>query len=290
MSKTILITGSSSGFGRDTAETLHHAGHTVYASMRGVQGKNREAAEVLRKLGIKTVELDVSDDTSVEAGVKAVLAEAGKIDVLVNNAGIASTGVTEAFTTEQAKAIFDTNVIGLLRVTRAVLPSMRQQHDGLIINIGSILGRVTFPFVGIYGASKFAVEALTDSLRYEVSQLGVEVVAVQPSGYPTNFFTNIQTPAGIEVTESYGAGHRQARRSSQGQPRCPHRRRRAVRLRPGQRGRRAGAIQGGRGSGSQPSRKSRLINHQTKGSRHAQSNNCSCSRRVRRRVQLAAGV
>lgn len=204
MSKTILITGASSGFGRDTAETLRRAGHTVYASMRGVQGKNREAAEALRKLGIKTVELDVSDDASVEAGVENVLAEAGKIDVLVNNAGIASAGVTEAFTTEQAKAIFDTNVIGLLRVTRAVLPSMRRQHDGLIINLGSILGRVTFPFVGIYGASKFAVEALTDSLRYELSQLGVEVVEVQPSGYPTNFFTNLQSPASTEVTKSYG--------------------------------------------------------------------------------------
>ena len=204
MSKTMLITGTSSGFGRDTAETLRLAGHTVYASMRGAEGKNFEAAEALRKLGIKTVELDVSDDASVEAGVKNVLAEAGTIDVLVNNAGIASAGVTEAFTAEQAHAIFDTNVIGLLRVTRAVLPSMRRQHDGLIINIGSILGRVTFPFVGIYGASKFAVEALTDSLRYEVSQLGVEVVAVQPSGYPTNFFTNIQTPAGTEVAKSYG--------------------------------------------------------------------------------------
>jgi len=204
MSKTILISGASSGFGRDTAETLHRAGHTVYASMRGVQGKNQEAAEALRKLGVKTVELDVSDDASVEAGVRTVLADAGMIDVLVNNAGIASAGVTEAFTTEQAKAIFDTNVIGLLRVTRAVLPSMRQQHDGLIINIGSILGRVTFPFIGIYGASKFAVEALTDSLRYEVSQLGVEVVEVQPSGYPTNFFTNLQSPASTEVTKSYG--------------------------------------------------------------------------------------
>ena len=204
MSKTILITGASSGFGRDTAETLHRAGHTVYASMRGVQGKNRDAAVALRKLGVKTVELDVSDDASVKAGVENVLAEAGKIDVLVNNAGIASAGVTEAFTTEQAKAIFDTNVIGLLRVTRAVLPSMRQKRDGLIINIGSILGRVTFPFVGIYGASKFAVEALTDSLRYEVSQLGVEVVEVQPSGYSTNFFTNLQSPASTEVTKSYG--------------------------------------------------------------------------------------
>jgi len=172
--------------------------------MRGAQGKNREAAEALRKLGIKTVELDVSDDASVKAGVKKVLAEAGKIDVLVNNAGIGSAGVTEAFTAEQAKVVFDTNVIGLLRVTRAVLPSMRQKRDGLIINIGSILGRVTFPFLGIYGASKFAVEALTDSVRYEVSQLGVEVVEVQPSGYPTNFLTGIQTPADTEVTKSYG--------------------------------------------------------------------------------------
>jgi NADP-dependent 3-hydroxy acid dehydrogenase YdfG len=205
MSKTILITGASSGFGRDTAETLHRAGHTVYASMRDVQGKNREAADALRKLGVKTVEVDVRDDASVDAGVQNVLAEAGKIDVLVNNAGIGSAGVTEAFTTEQAKAIFDTNVIGLLRVTRAVLPSMRHQHEGLIINIGSIFGRVTFPFLGIYGASKFAVEALTDSLRYEVSQLGVEV---QPSTYPTNFVASIQRPADTEVTKSYGeVGH-----------------------------------------------------------------------------------
>jgi NAD(P)-dependent dehydrogenase (short-subunit alcohol dehydrogenase family) len=204
MSKTILITGTSSGFGRDTAETLFRAGHTVYASMRGPQGKNQEAAEALQKLGIKTVELDVSDDASVEAGVKKVLAEAGKIDVLINNAGIGSAGVTEAFTAEQAKLVFDTNVIGLFRVTRAVLPAMREKRDGLIINIGSILGRVTFPFSGIYGASKFAVEALTDSLRYEVSQLGIEVVEVQPSAYPTNFFTDIQTPADTEVTKSYG--------------------------------------------------------------------------------------
>src|SRR6478672_77744 len=202
MSQTILITGTSSGFGRDTAATLHRAGHTVYASMRAVQGKNREAAEALRKLGIKTVELDVSDDASVEAGVKEVLAEAGTIDVLVNNAGIGSAGVTEAFTAEQAKVVFETNVIGLLRVTRAVLPSMRQKRDGLIINIGSVLGRVTFPFLGIYGASKFAVEALTDSLRYEVSQLGIEVVEVQPSAYPTNLFASVQTPADTEVTKS----------------------------------------------------------------------------------------
>jgi NADP-dependent 3-hydroxy acid dehydrogenase YdfG len=204
MSKTILITGASSGFGRDTAETLARAGHTVYASMRGAQGKNREASDALQKHGIRTVELDVNDDASVAAAVKKVLAEAGKIDVLVNNAGIASAGVTEAFTADQAKAIFDTNVIGLLRVTNAVLPSMRQKRDGLVINIGSILGRVTFPFFGIYGASKMAVEALTDSLRLEVSQLGVEVVEVQPSAYPTNMYSSIQMPAKDDVTTSYG--------------------------------------------------------------------------------------
>src|ERR1700745_2598584 len=205
MSKTILITGASSGFGRDTAETLFRAGHTVYASMRGTQGKNREAAEALRKLGIMTVELDVSDDASVEAGVKKVLVEAGKIDVLVNNAGIMSAGVTEAFTADQATFLFNTNVIGILRTSRAVLPSMREKHDGLIINVGSILGRVTFPFFGIYGASKFAVEALTDSLRYEVSQLGIDVALVQPSASPTPLYENVQLPADPDRVAAYGA-------------------------------------------------------------------------------------
>lgn len=204
MSKTILITGASTGFGRDTAETLAKAGHTVYASMRDPNGKNKNHADELSKQGIKVVGLDVTSDASVDKAVSEVLKSAGKIDVLVNNAGIGSAGVTEAFTAEQAKVVFETNVIGLLRVTRAVLPSMRENRDGLIINIGSVLGRVTLPFFGIYGASKFAVEALTDSLRYEVSQLGVEVVVVQPSAYPTNFLTSIQMPAGTEVTKSYG--------------------------------------------------------------------------------------
>jgi NADP-dependent 3-hydroxy acid dehydrogenase YdfG len=204
MSKAILITGASSGFGRDTAETLARAGHKVFASMRASEGRNRAHADTLREQGIHVVELDVNSDASVEQAVKTVLKATDKIDVLVNNAGYASAGVTEAFTAEQAKAVFDTNVIGLLRTTRAVLPGMRERGDGLIINIGSILGRVTFPFFGIYGASKMAVEALTDSLRYEVSQLGVDVALVQPSAYPTNMYSSIQLPADSERTKAYG--------------------------------------------------------------------------------------
>ena len=205
MSKTVLITGSSTGFGRDTAETLARAGHTVFASMRNPQAQNRDHAQALRKNGIEIVELDVSSDTSVERAVTEVLARTHRIDVLVNNAGIASAGVTEAFTPDQAKVVFNTNVVGLLRTSRSVLPAMRQQGDGLIINIGSILGRVTFPFFGIYGASKFAVEALTDSLRYEVSQLGIDVVLVQPSAFPTPMYTTIQQPADSDRAAAYGA-------------------------------------------------------------------------------------
>ena len=204
MSKTILITGASTGFGRDTAETLARAGHTVFASMRNPQAQNREHAEALRKKGIEIVELDVSNDTSVEHAVKEVLDRARRLDVLVNNAGIASAGVTEAFTPDQAKVVLNTNVVGVLRTSRAVLPAMRRQGDGLIINISSILGRVTFPFFGIYGASKFAVEALTDSLRYEVSQLGVDVVLLQPSAFPTPMYTSIQQPADTDRATAYG--------------------------------------------------------------------------------------
>ena len=205
MNKTILITGASTGFGRDTAETLARAGHNVFASMRDLQGKNRKNAEALRQQNIEVVELDETSDESAERGVKEVLTRAKRIDVLVNNAGIASTGVSEAFTPDQAKVILDTNVVGVFRTSRAVLPTMRKQGDGLIINVGSILGRVTFPFFSIYGASKFAVEALTHSLRYEVSQLGIDVALIQPSAYPTPLYANVQHPADSERAAAYGA-------------------------------------------------------------------------------------
>ncbi len=204
MSKTILITGASTGFGRQTAETLIRAGHTVFASMRDPLAKNREHADALRGLGAEVVELDVTSTESVENAVATVVGKAGGIDVLVNNAGVAAAGVSEAFTAEQATAMFDVNVFGLHRVTRAVLPIFRRQKDGLIINIGSILGRVTFPFFGLYGASKFAVEALTDSYRYEVSQLGVDVALVQPSAYPTSMYGSAAQPSDAARVAEYG--------------------------------------------------------------------------------------
>lgn len=204
MSKSILITGASSGFGRDTAETLARAGHQVFASMRNVAGRNRPHANALQAKGIHVIELDVTDELSVERGVASVLEKSGRLDVLINNAGIGSAGISEAFTTEQVQALFDVNVFGIQRTLRAVLPTFRKQGNGLIVNIGSILGRVTFPFFGLYGASKFAIEALTDSYRYELSKLGIDVVLVQPSNYPTNIFASAQRPADTARGPGYG--------------------------------------------------------------------------------------
>jgi NAD(P)-dependent dehydrogenase (short-subunit alcohol dehydrogenase family) len=204
MPKTILITGAGTGFGRDTAETLAKAGHRVFASMRDPSGRNRERANALWAQGIDVVALDVTDESSVEKAVQTVLSKALRIDVLINSAGIMSAGITEAFAPEQMQAILDTNVVGLLRTARAVLPGMRRAGDGLVVNISSILGRVTFPFFGIYSASKFAVEGLTNSLRYEVSQFGVDVVLVQPTTYPTSMHTRAQSPADEDCAASYG--------------------------------------------------------------------------------------
>lgn len=204
MSKTILITGTSSGFGLDTAETLASAGHHVFASMREIAGRNKSKAESLRAKGIQVVELDVTSDASVKAGVTAVLEEAGRLDVIVNNAGIGSLNVSEAFTADQVRELYDVNVFGVQRVLRSVLPSFRSQGSGLVINIGSVFGRVTMPFFGLYGSSKFALEAITDSYRYELSQFGIDVVLIQPSAYPTGIFASAQQPEDTACVASYG--------------------------------------------------------------------------------------
>ena len=204
MSKIILFTGASTGFGHDTALSLIGEGYKVFASMRDPLGKNSVHAQKLTAAGAYVVELDVINEQSIEQAIQIVKDQAGHIDVLINNAGIASAGVTEAFSTEQMVALFDVNVFGVHRVIRSVLPMMRENKKGLIINVGSILGRVTFPFFGIYGASKYAVEALTDSLRYEVSQFGVDVALVQPSAYPTDMYGSAQQPLNTDCVESYG--------------------------------------------------------------------------------------
>jgi NADP-dependent 3-hydroxy acid dehydrogenase YdfG len=172
MAKTILITGASSGFGRLTAETLAKSGHYVFAGFRTMDGKKVQVAEEFQKNNIEVLQLDVTDQNSVDLALKRLLEiSMGELDVVINNAGMASAGISESFTPEQVRDLFEVNVFGVQRVIRATLPVLRAKRSGLIINLGSILGRVTIPFFGLYGASKYAVEALSESYRYELSQL-----------------------------------------------------------------------------------------------------------------------
>ena len=205
MGKTILITGASSGFGRLTAETLQNSGHKVFAGFRSNDGRKKQVADELREKNIEILKLDVTDQGSVDSAIAQLLEKSNnELDVVVNNAGMASAGISEAFTPEQIRQLFEVNVFGVQRVLRATLPVLRAKRRGLVINVGSILGRITLPFFGLYGASKYAVEAMSDSYRYELSQLGVEVVLVQPSAYPTNMYAAAQQPADEELRETYG--------------------------------------------------------------------------------------
>src|SRR5712691_759968 len=152
MAQTILVTGSTSGFGRLTVETLARQGYRVFAGMRAAAGKNAPAAEELRalaqreQLALRLVEIDVADDASVEQAIKAIIGATDRLDVVVNNAGVSYSGPLEAFTLEQVQQQFATNVFSVLRVNRAVLPQMRKQGSGLLLQIGSIAGRLAFPF------------------------------------------------------------------------------------------------------------------------------------------------
>ena len=205
MGKTILITGASSGFGRLTAETLANSEHKVFAGFRSTDAAKKQVADELRKKNIEILKLDVTDQGSVDSAIAQLLEKSNnELDVVVNNAGMASAGISEAFTPEQIRQLFEVNVFGVQRVLRATLPVLRAKRRGLVINVGSILGRITLPFFGLYGASKYAVEAMSDSYRYELSQLGVEVVLVQPSAYPTNMYAAAQQPADEELRKTYG--------------------------------------------------------------------------------------
>jgi len=205
MVKTILITGASSGFGRLTAETLANSGHTVFAGFRSTDGVKKQIADALRQKNVEVLTLDVTDQQSVDSEIAQLLQRSpGGLDVVVNNAGMASAGISEAFAPEQTRELFEVNVFGVQRMIRATVPLLRAKRAGILINVGSILGRVTLPFFGLYGASKYAVEALTDSYRYELSQFGVDVVLVQPSAYPTNMYAAAQQPANGNLAEEYG--------------------------------------------------------------------------------------
>lgn len=205
MQKNILITGGGGRFGRVAAETLAEAGHRVFAAMREPTGRNRERANALWAQGIDVVAIDVTDDVSVERGVRDTLEKAGRIDVLVNNANVAAIGACDAFSAEQARHLFETNVVGMFRSSRAVLPAMRRMKDGLIVNMGSVLGRISLPFIGLFGASKFAVEGLSDALRYEAAPFGIDVVLMQPSVDPIAIYESAQLPADRERAGAGGS-------------------------------------------------------------------------------------
>jgi len=181
--KTILITGASTGIGRTTALHFQRQGWNVIATMRSPENET-DLAETPNVLVTK---LDVTDEASIDAAVAEGIAHFGQIDVLLNNAGYGAYGPLEAFSMEKIKRQFDTNVIGLLAVTKAVLPHMRKQKSGFVVNISSIGGQMTFPLGALYHGSKFAVEGLSESLHYELAAFGVKVKIIQPGMIKTDF-------------------------------------------------------------------------------------------------------
>ncbi|MFQ5528909.1 MAG: SDR family oxidoreductase [Gemmatimonadota bacterium] len=199
--RTIVVTGCSTGFGRIISEQLARRGDRVYATMRGVDGKNSAVAAELRGLvqsdgmDLRVLEMDVTSDASVDSAAETVIAESGAPDAVINNAGQMFMGVTEAFTAAEVTRQLDVNVVGVHRVTRAFLPAMRQAGRGLIVNVSSIAGRFAVPFFTIYHASKWALEGYSLGLRSEVASSGVDVVSVQPGPFTTELFGQGPAPA-----------------------------------------------------------------------------------------------
>ncbi|HEV2481771.1 MAG TPA: SDR family oxidoreductase [Puia sp.] len=203
--KVVLITGTNSGFGWLAAKSCAAAGHSVYATMRDTTGRNADKAKTLaREAGIEVLEVDVTDRRSVSGAISTVVKKEGKIDVLVNNAGLYATGIAETFTEEDLGKVLDVNVSGPWRTLRGVLPQMRKQGRGLIINISSVAGRFSFPFQMAYNVSKFALEGLTECLHYELRPLGVDVVSLQPGAFPTDIWGKIVAGSDIAVVGEYG--------------------------------------------------------------------------------------
>ncbi|BAV06962.1 NADP-dependent 3-hydroxy acid dehydrogenase YdfG [Filimonas lacunae] len=183
MNKTILITGASTGIGKTTAQLFQAKGWNVIATMR----KPEEATELATLPNVLVTKLDVLDIASIEAAVNKGITQFGKIDVLLNNAGYGAYGPLESFPREKIIRQFDTNVIGLLDVTKAVLPHFRSQQSGIVINISSIGGKMTFPFGTLYHGTKFAVEGISEALSYELGAFGAKVKIVEPGAIATDF-------------------------------------------------------------------------------------------------------
>lgn len=202
--KVVLITGTNSGFGWLTANSVAALGHKVYATMRDTQGKNADKANALSQVAnITVLDVTLTDETSVKEAFDTVIAKEGTIDVLVNNAGVALFGVAESATTADVQRVFDVNVIAPWRLMKLTLPFMRKQSEGLIINVSSGWGRFSPPFSAVYGASKFALEGLSEGLHYEARPLGVDVAIIQPGAFPTEMSQKIQAGSDTSVVDDY---------------------------------------------------------------------------------------
>ena len=204
MSKKILITGASGGFGALSVRSLLEAGHSVVGTMRNTKTKNKAIADELTGLGAHIVNMDVTDDDSVNAGVAEAIDKMGGLDVVVNNAGVGVHGIQETFTIDDFKKVFDVNVFGVQRVSRAALPHLRAQGSGMLVLVSSLLGRMSLPFYGPYNATKWAVEAMAENYRMELSGFGVDSVIVEPGGFPTSFMDALIKPSDSSQNESYG--------------------------------------------------------------------------------------
>src|SRR4051794_37533045 len=180
--KVALVTGASSGIGQATALRLHAAGLIVYGVARRI-----DRMQHLEKQGIKTLAMDVTDEESTTLGIKQILAQTGRIDVLVNNAGYGSYGAIEDVPLEEARRQFEVNVFGAMRLTQLVLPQMRRQRAGTVVNISSMGGRIYTPLGGWYHGSKHALEALSDCLRLETRRFGIRIVLIEPGSIATEW-------------------------------------------------------------------------------------------------------
>lgn len=180
--KIVLITGASSGIGFETAKMLASLGHIVYGTSRYI-----DRLEGLKEFGINPLELDVSIDDSCKKCIDTIISKEGRIDVLINNAGYGSYGPIETVSIEEAKKQFEVNVYGVIRITKLVIPYMRENKEGKIINVSSAAGRVTTYLGGWYHASKYALEALSDSLRMELKEFGIKVSIIEPGGVKSNW-------------------------------------------------------------------------------------------------------